>query len=211
MKKSLFTLILSIGLSSCAFMSQRTYTDEMESQEEGMFVPNRDFQVVSGDSGDASISRRELLRRTPASRLEKEKYFEDLTLEDELAKLEDEQSQGMSEHYVRYRDRLKTKSEKIYFLKLATIRDRDDYLVSKGLYQGQHSNVSPQEESAISNHELAQGMDKEAVLKSWGRPDLVEVAGNPKYENERWVYKRNRKTEYVYFEGGQVEGHGGRN
>lgn len=205
MKTSILTLTLSLLVSSCAFMGERSYSDEMEAMDEGMFVPNRDFQVVGGDSGDISYTRREILRRTPASKLEKEKMFEDFALEEELVQLESEQSGSSAELYEKYRDRLRTKSEKIYFLKLSS-RDREEYMVSKGFYQGKLSNVSPQEEDAISHHQIAQGMTKDAVLKSWGKPISVEVAGNPKYENERWVYRRNRKLEYVYFEGGHVEG-----
>lgn len=211
MKTTILILLLAFGVSSCAFMSERSYTDVMENTEDGMFIPNRDFPVVAGDSGEANLSRREILRRTPASRLEKEKIFENFALEEELAQLEDEQTGKMAEHYGRYRERLKNNSEKIYFLKLPTIRDREDYLVSKGIYEGKYTNISPQIEDAISHHDLAQGMSKDAVLKSWGRPSSIEVAGNPRYENERWVYKRNRKVEYVYFEGGQVEGFTGKN
>lgn len=214
MKTTFFTLILGLtGLlaTSCAFMSERSYSDQMENMEDGMFIPNRDFQVVAGDSGEASLSRKEILRRTPASRLEKEKLFENFALEEELVQLEEEQSGGMAEHYARYREKLKNNSERIYFLKLNTVRERDEYLASKGFFEGKHSNVSPQEEDAISHHEIAQGMTKDAVLKSWGKPASIEVAGNPKYENERWVYKKNRRYEYVYFEGGQVEGYSGRN
>lgn len=213
MKTTILTLMLALMLlmSSCAFVSERSYTDEMEAMDEGMFVPNRDFQVVGGDSGDISYTRREILRRTPASRLEKEKMFENFALEEELVQLESEQSGGMAEQYDKYREHLKTNSEKIYYLKLASKREREEYMASKGLFQGKHSNVSPQEEDAIGQHQIAQGMSKDAVLKSWGKPISVEVAGNPKYENERWVYRRNRKLEYVYFEGGLVEGFTGKN
>ena len=109
----IFIFVLAFGVSGCSFMSQRSYSDVMENSEEGMFIPNRDFPVVAGDSGEANLSRREILRRIPASRLEKEKIFENFALEEELAQLESEQSSSMAEHYERYRDRLKTNSEKI--------------------------------------------------------------------------------------------------
>jgi hypothetical protein len=43
-------------------------------------------------------------------------------------------------------------------------------------------------------------------MNTFGRPTRVEVAGNPSYENERWLYSVNGATKYIYFESGRVEG-----
>ncbi len=51
------------------------------------------------------------------------------------------------------------------------------------------------------------GMDKQAVIRSWGKPYRIEVAGNPKNQNERWIFnKGNSRIDYVYFESGIVQG-----
>lgn len=58
------------------------------------------------------------------------------------------------------------------------------------------------------------GMQKNKVQLHLGHPTLVEVAGNPKYGNERWIYERSVPTmdgfftekKVIYFEGGSVVG-----
>ena len=49
-------------------------------------------------------------------------------------------------------------------------------------------------------------MSKQEVMSRWGRPDYVEVAGNPRLENEKWTFLINGKQGHVYFENGQVQG-----
>ncbi len=58
------------------------------------------------------------------------------------------------------------------------------------------------------------GMGKNNVQRSLGIPTQVEVAGNPKYENERWIYETQVPTmdgfyserRVIYFENGTVVG-----
>ena len=58
------------------------------------------------------------------------------------------------------------------------------------------------------------GMGKKNVQSKFGSPDEVEIAGNPKYGNERWTYERNVRTsrgsyeerKVIYFENGTVVG-----
>lgn len=58
------------------------------------------------------------------------------------------------------------------------------------------------------------GMGKSRVQNTLGQPSVIEVAGNPKYENERWVYERSvptlkgyyKEKRVIYFEGGNVVG-----
>ena len=42
----------------------------------------------------------------------------------------------------------------------------------------------------IDNKDITLGMNQKAVLESWGEPEIVEVAGNPVYGNERWKYSK---------------------
>ena len=50
------------------------------------------------------------------------------------------------------------------------------------------------------------GMSKSDVMNNWGEPRRVEIAGNPSFENERWLYSVNGATKYIYFESGRVQG-----
>ena len=50
------------------------------------------------------------------------------------------------------------------------------------------------------------GMSKTQVEQLWGRPVNIEVAGDPRYENERWSFYHQGKMNYVYFESGEVQG-----
>ncbi len=49
-------------------------------------------------------------------------------------------------------------------------------------------------------------MSKNDIVASLGKPARVEIAGNPSYENERWVYQFNGSSKYIYFESGVVQG-----
>ncbi len=54
--------------------------------------------------------------------------------------------------------------------------------------------------------ELFLGMSKAQVLRAWGRPGRVDIAGNPKYQNERWAFFAKSNVYYVFFEAGSVQG-----
>ncbi|MEK6556591.1 MAG: hypothetical protein AABZ31_15180, partial [Bdellovibrionota bacterium] len=66
----------------------------------------------------------------------------------------------------------------------------------------------------IENNDIARGMSRNAVIQSWGNPDMEEFAGNPVYGNERWVYNKQVSTDQgykqerrlIYFEAGRVVG-----
>ena len=61
---------------------------------------------------------------------------------------------------------------------------------------------------------LRLGMARQNVKMSLGSPTQVEVAGNPKYGNERWTYERAvptlngyyKERKLILFEGGSVVG-----
>lgn len=67
---------------------------------------------------------------------------------------------------------------------------------------------------ASSENNLQLGMLKNNVQSFLGRPDQVEVAGNPIHGNERWTYIRSVPTldgyytekRVIYFERGNVVG-----
>lgn len=50
------------------------------------------------------------------------------------------------------------------------------------------------------------GMTMDQVVKNWGTPERRDVAGDEKYRNERWAFRKKGVTKYVYFESGVVQG-----
>ena len=103
-------------------------------------------------------------------------------------------------------------SEKIYYLSLSP-SERREYLDVKRIDYGPRSYGSYRSPSRglaslapIYRETLQLGMTKDQVVSTWGRPARVEVAGNPRNENERWAFYDNGRVKYVYFEGGAVQG-----
>ncbi len=190
---------------SCAFVPNRSFVEEMEHESDGFFIPGQDFKIIAGDGGSAYRSTNEINKRTPASIFSKKRMQHAGILSSELTKLKIEQSPKELSHYKRYEGRLQSISNKIYFLKIPTIRARDQYLYNLGVYNSPF-HTSPEETHAIQNNDVLLGMSKIAVSKAWGKPERVEVAGNPKYQNERWTYRRRGKRRYIFFSNGQVEG-----
>jgi hypothetical protein len=202
---SLFLLAITTG---CADLSTgRSYLTEMEQDDAHFFSPRKDFPVLAGDSGQDWMSESERKRRTPASQ---DDIMEDRTsraLKAELRQLEGLQSEDSLELYNQYKHLLSGISGKIFFLKLPP-RERKDYLMTKGLLaqRGPASETPFDKLAPRASHDIFLGMNKNEVLASMGKPFKVEVAGNPRNENERWLYRFSSRSKYIYFESGRVEG-----
>ncbi len=99
------------------------------------------------------------------------------------------------------------------FLKIKGYEKRQQWLIANRLVP-KPENISDEFQEVIENHDIALGMSKELVRKSWGDPESIDVAGNPVYQNERWNYKAyvtdtsgyKKENRLVYFEGGYVVG-----
>jgi hypothetical protein len=209
-KKSFPFLLAVLATQGCISMpglsGERSYSSQMEDEEdERYFRPNEDFRVVPGDRGRYWRSPKEIRRRTPASVSMMREEQEQASIDRELSRLEERQSEGAMRHYQRYASRLGTKSEKIYFLQLKGKAEREDYLSARGLLDSAEGG-SGELVSGVMAQDLALEMSKTEVISSWGRPDRVDVAGKASYENERWMYTRDGAVKYVYFEGGRVGG-----
>lgn len=201
--KNLVFLILIMGLTSCSqFKTHRDYVAEMERDDSSFFNPRVDFPVVAGDTGRDWESTSDRKNRTPASVDEIQDNKSRRYLTQELRKLEGQQSDNALEQYEKNKHHFKTTSEKIYFLKLSQF-ERKDYLASRGFIKEE---TSPRQIFAMRDSKVASGMSKSQVMENWGEPNRVEVAGNPSYENERWLYSVNGATKYIYFESGVVRG-----
>lgn len=202
-----------LTLSSCSgLIEQRSFISEMDRESEGLFTPGRDFRVVPGDSGQAFRSREEIMQRTPASYRSKDEWLEQQSLMTELQRRESRLTEIERQDYARAREHLHSESERIYYLTLSP-RDRMDYMQARGFGAqervravssidqdfGFHTNL-------YSANDIYLGMSKSEVSRQWGQPNRVEVAGNPRHENERWVFVEGSRVRYVYFESGRVHG-----
>jgi len=206
--KFLYLLPISIFSISCAqFETGRSYLSEMSHDDSRFFSPREDFPIVAGDTGRYWNTENEQRRRTPASDLDIIEMKRARLFERELAELEDSQSSDALTFYEKFKHRLATTSEKIYFLELP-VYERRDYLVSRGFIeepkpQGLSHNSRT---AAVAKNDILYGMKKSDVLESWGQPLQVDIAGDPRNENERWLYKPNGASKYIYFESGHVQG-----
>jgi hypothetical protein len=204
-------LVLSLVLPACTqFQSNRSYLTEMEHDDSSYFEPGEDFPVMVGDTGRTWRSNKELRSRTPASSEDLADRRTRSTLNSELKRLEEAQSETSMAQYEKVEKKFNNASEKIYFLKLSPA-ERQDYLESRGFSQSPTQTVRDRIQNANQRfHErssgISFGMSKDDVRYNYGQPVRVEVAGNPSNENERWVYNLNGATKYIYFEGGRVEG-----
>lgn len=212
----LLLILLMFSLTGCASLFQeRTFIKEMDRQTEGAFIPHEDFQVVSGDERSGYRSREEIAARTPDGF--RENSFND-NLERELSVKEKLLTMEQYTEYSELKPDLETTSEKIYYLSLS-VDERDEYLSSRQLgkyarrivpskvrrgYRAPAS--SPISNSFRNSRDISQGMEKDDVRSSWGRPSRVEVAGDPSNQNERWTFYENGKVKQVFFEGGVVQG-----
>ncbi len=117
------------------------------------------------------------------------------------------------DQYFKYKSYLDNDDERISFLELPSIEARDRYAMEKGIYY--HANrFSPAVRDAVSRSDIILGMNKEAVVDSWGEPVTVEVAGKEVFGNEKWSYVDyietpegyQRQERIVIFEAGKVAG-----
>lgn len=117
------------------------------------------------------------------------------------------------EQYFANKPYMRNDRERLQFLSLRTYEERENWLSAKGI-GADNENFSPSVKALIEVNDIAIGFTKKAVRASWGEPELVEVAGNPMYGNERWHYSDYTSSaegyrslrRIVYFESGVVVG-----
>lgn len=199
---------LLLGLTACSqFQTGRSYLSEMEYDDSPYYQPAQDFPVLAGDTGSMGRSLEDYAPATPLSKDAAYARKRESSLEGELLRLEEAQSEENLEFYQSQKKYFSTTSEKIYFLKLPNY-EREDYLRSRG-FEDKSSEIASRQPASyfgVRNASLGLGMNKQEVMDSLGRPYKVEIAGNPSFENERWAYKMNGATKYIYFEAGTVQG-----
>lgn len=203
---------MNLLFSGCAGMfDTRTHLDQMERESDGWFSPGKDFSIVPGDKGEAYRSKEEILKRTPASKASRNDVRDTTSLNDELKEKEENLSENEYREYRENEGYFENVSEKIYYLNLP-LSERLTYLRSKRMVpskfngNGYSSGPLRYDTRHDTPDPVYQGMDKEDVIRAWGRPDRVDIAGNPKYENERWIFLEGNRPKYIYFESGRVNG-----
>ncbi len=209
--QNIFILLMLLIVKGCAQLSGRSFLTEMEQDDSRFYEPRDDFPIVTGDTGRFWNSEKEQRARTPASMQDIAEDKARYSLRAELRELEDRQGESGRNLYARYEQKFRSISEKIYFLNIPA-HERMEYLESRGFVNRSQLEGS-EKKSAMSGRkprtkqgEGLFGMSKDDVLVSWGNPLRVEIAGNPTYENERWVYNLDGATKYIYFESGRVQG-----
>lgn len=212
MRTQIIVLLSLIPLfQGCAgMMMDRSFIEEMEYMPEEIFVPGRDFSVVPGDEGEAYRSYDDIKLRTPLSEREAEQNLESYTLRRELAYKTRRLTARGKMQYREALSYLESDSEKIYFLNLKP-DERDDYLRARSIATSDSLSqrgrrIASFDQELIADNGLTLGMSKDRVIQAWGRPERVDVAGDPRFENERWAFDDGVVTRYVYFESGKVQG-----
>lgn len=133
----------------------------------------------------------------------------------ELRRLERSEIDGRREReqYFRVKPLLRSDSDRIEFLRVGSYEGRERWLRAQGVSVNSPK-FARDVQDLISRNDVALGMTKQAVRESWGEPEVVEVAGNPVYGNERWKYVEQiaspegyqSENRMVYFESGRVVG-----
>lgn len=215
MKRSFKTLkqisqLLMIGMlaSSCSsFLPDRSFIEEMNRESDPYLQAGRDFPVVSGDTGEAYRSREEVNKRTPSSERSRKQNLESESIKQELQQKEADIPDELLEQYSKDKKYLPTDSDKLYYLSLAK-SERGNYIKikSEDMADDLGKNQDFIQKHSIHAAEVYLGMPKSEVLQAWGKPNKVEVAGNPKHQNERWSFVEDGGVKQIYFESGKVQG-----
>ncbi|MBF0312812.1 MAG: hypothetical protein HQK50_03630 [Oligoflexia bacterium] len=206
-KKSTIGVVCCLLFSGCSLLyPDRTHTEQMDKDSDGFFVAGEDFSVVNGDpTKEVGRDKETIQERTPlTSKQEKENLRQEMLME-ELKYLEEKLPESEYQHYITYAEKFPTISERIFLLRMEGVAERNEYLASRGI-EVERNAISMKEESAIKNQEILVGMSKNAVMQSWGRPIRIDTAGDPSFENERWLFYNSGEPRYIFFERGKVRG-----
>lgn len=198
-------LILNTGCSG--FLPDRSFIEEMNRESDPFLRAGKDFPVVSGDTGEAYRSRDEIEKRTPPSERTNKKRREQESIKQELEQLEADLPEEFLEQYTKDKKYLPRDSEKLYYLNLS-MPERSSYINvrKQDMQDDQGKGQDFIQKHSIHNSELYLGMLKTQVIQLWGKPSRVEIAGNPRNQNERWLFIEDGNKKQIYFESGKVQG-----
>ena len=205
MLPSFYMIILILpclfGCAGYRLYGQRSFAQEMN-QDDDFWIPNRDFPITAGDKGLSYRSRQQIADRTPSSAREKAETREQALLTAELLKRESSLSRSELQQYIQIKHELENLSEKIYYLQLSPV-ERRKYVNIRIPPERRFASMPPR---SNFDKEISLNMTKEDVVHRWGRPSLIEVAGEPGHQNERWIFIQLNGRRTLYFEGGLIKG-----
>ncbi|RPJ74697.1 MAG: hypothetical protein EHM20_10185 [Alphaproteobacteria bacterium] len=188
-------------------LPDRSYIEEMNRESDPVFQAGKDFPVVGGDSGEAYRSRAEIKKRTPASDRSRKQSQEIESIKQELEQKEASIPEESLGQYSKDKKYLPTDSDKLYYLSLDT-HERLNYIKIKrqDMADDLGKNQDFVQKRSIHGGEVYLGMAKPDVVQIWGKPTRIEIAGNPKHQNERWSFVEDGNVRQIYFENGKVQG-----
>lgn len=213
------TLLLNFASCSSLFMSN-DYDVLSDNKPDNFFQPDRDFFITSGDTGrnydtpEQSLNRQlasmalEGDQKTTENQLTADQK-EQLALAQEVKQLENTQPQMLYEHYLRYREYFHNDSERIYFLQISSLQEREHYLESKGFIKTEDYKYADDLNTKERTDQILQGMAPVQVRKLMRNPASIEVVDNQSgiAPRERWAYPQSTgRMRYIYFEQGRVIG-----
>ena len=206
---SLLLPVLLLGLSACSMLQRSTNSGYYESTS----VEARGTQEFYNDKKSYEIdeTRQELgfKNSQPLSEADQERIEERMALKRLESRLA---TQREKRQYYKLKGIMRSDRERIAFLRLPTMEARERFAQNRGLRVDE--NYPEAIVNLIEAQDIAVGMSQKAVTESWGDPDIVEVAGDPVYGNERWKYSHyasgndgyQKEMRVVYFESGRVVG-----
>jgi hypothetical protein len=211
MKTLLVSMISLVFLASCGPISvNRSFLEEMDRKDESFFQAGKTFDTIPGDTGNASYTRSEMLKRTPFNEDDRPAWSESGKIKKDLRYKLSKLNEKERIWFQRNESLFANDSQKIYFLDLSS-EEKQQYMAS--LTGESYSEPTKYRQPASyfgykarGSRNVELGMHKNAVVEVWGNPHRVDVAGDPRYENERWTFYEQGRKRYVYFAQGKVEG-----
>lgn len=211
MDKILTLLVLSLGLSACSTILQRSersgYADDGESRVETIEEYYSEKQKLRFDRAREELGISEGRPLT-------EGEVAAIRTRVELHRLEQALTHDAEKRqYYSYKPYFRNDAERVYFLSLPNREARERYARQRNL-STEETQFDQATLNLIEANDIGKGMSRNAVRQSWGEPDVIESAGNPIYGNERWVYNKLMSTQdgyknerrIIYFEAGRVVG-----
>lgn len=206
----IFILIsISVGLSACSLLNrsfQSGYFDYEESPHSAAHdyfqeKQKLELQEAKNDLGiEGSLT--EIQKEALITRIKLKRAEKNIPTEKER------------EQYYKYKPLLSNDKQRLYFLSLPNADSRARWANQIGAFEKNIDDYSQDVAELIEESDIALGMTQKMVKESWGEPDLVEVAGNNLYGNEKWSYRTTvsshdgyvHENRIIYFEGGRVSG-----
>ena len=166
----------------------------------------------SGYGQQSSRSRSQVVSSSDINGQRKEPVYQ--SEKDRIAFLEKNlKSKSEKEHYTRILPWFESQDERLEYLLMNSLDKKETWAKDRNIWQ-RSSSPSNKTLELVQNQDIAIGMPREFVRKSWGEPQSIDVSGDPHFLNERWKYTRyasssqgyKQEKKYVYFEGGKVVG-----